>query len=276
MLFDDDTRLAFITSFDGPWDAYMEDFFTSGPTLALFDVIFRHVEGYDGLPDLAAVQGLRPRRRADGRGVRPQLRRHGQGDPEGAARERRVPAGARPPGGRRGSAAPGAAAAARRGRATSRAATIERLPCLTTSPGRAPWPTRSRTSPTSTRSRAPSSPGRLVLVLNTLPFAQPVRPLLRRAALPLPAAAAHRRRRASDRLAVRRRRRRSSCSTASSTPRTRARTASRPRAGGHLHHARRRVGLVPRQRRRGRCRAAACASSPASAGIRSSWTPPPR
>ena len=54
VLFDDDTRLAFITSFDGPWDAYMEDFFTSGPTLALFDVIFRHVEGYDGLPDLAA------------------------------------------------------------------------------------------------------------------------------------------------------------------------------------------------------------------------------
>src|SRR5947208_2772736 len=56
VLFDDDTRLAFITSFDGPWDAYMEDFFTSGPTLALFDVIFRHVEGYEGLPDLAAVR----------------------------------------------------------------------------------------------------------------------------------------------------------------------------------------------------------------------------
>jgi hypothetical protein len=56
VLFDDDTRLAFITSFDGPWDAYMEDFFTSGPTLGLFDVIFRHVEGYDGLPDLAAVR----------------------------------------------------------------------------------------------------------------------------------------------------------------------------------------------------------------------------
>ena len=51
VLFDDDTRLAFVTSFDGPWDAYMEDFFTSGPTLALFDVIFRHAEGYDGLPD---------------------------------------------------------------------------------------------------------------------------------------------------------------------------------------------------------------------------------
>ena len=58
VLFDDDTRLAFVTSFDGPWDAYMEDFFTSGPTLALFDVIFRHVEGYDGLPDLAAVKAF--------------------------------------------------------------------------------------------------------------------------------------------------------------------------------------------------------------------------
>ena len=58
VLFDDDTRLAFITSFDGPWDAYMEDFFTSGPTLALFDLIFSHVEGYEGLPDLAAVKAF--------------------------------------------------------------------------------------------------------------------------------------------------------------------------------------------------------------------------
>jgi hypothetical protein len=58
VLFDDDTQLAFITSFDGPWDAYMEDFFTSGPTLALFDVIFRHVEGYDGLSDIAALRAF--------------------------------------------------------------------------------------------------------------------------------------------------------------------------------------------------------------------------
>src|SRR3954449_11767629 len=58
VLFDDDTRLAFMTSFDGPWDAYMDDFLTSGPTLALFDVIFRHVDGYDGLPDMAALQGF--------------------------------------------------------------------------------------------------------------------------------------------------------------------------------------------------------------------------
>ena len=56
--FDDDTRLLFATSFDGPWDAYMDDFLTSGPTLAMFDAIFRHVEGYDGLPDLAALQAF--------------------------------------------------------------------------------------------------------------------------------------------------------------------------------------------------------------------------
>jgi hypothetical protein len=58
VLFDDDTRLAFITSFDGPWDFYMEDFFTSGPTLGLFDAVFRHTEGYDGLPDLGAVKAF--------------------------------------------------------------------------------------------------------------------------------------------------------------------------------------------------------------------------
>src|SRR5215207_9691996 len=58
VLFDDDTRLAFMTSFDGPWDAYMEDFLASGPTLELFDVIFRHVQGYEGLPDLAALKAF--------------------------------------------------------------------------------------------------------------------------------------------------------------------------------------------------------------------------
>jgi len=58
VLFDDDTRLLFATSFDGPWDAYMEDFAGSGPTLQLFNVIFQHVEGYAGLPDLAAVKAF--------------------------------------------------------------------------------------------------------------------------------------------------------------------------------------------------------------------------
>jgi len=56
VLFDDDTRLLFATSFDGPWDAYMEDF--ASKPLKLFDSIFRHVEGYDGLPDLAAVKSF--------------------------------------------------------------------------------------------------------------------------------------------------------------------------------------------------------------------------
>ena len=54
VLFDGDTRLVFATSFDGPWDAYMEDF--ASKPLKLFDTIFRHVEGYEGLPDLAAVK----------------------------------------------------------------------------------------------------------------------------------------------------------------------------------------------------------------------------
>jgi hypothetical protein len=58
VLFDDDTRLLFATSFDGPWDAYMDDFATSGPTLQLFDAIFQHTEGYDGLPDLAVVKAF--------------------------------------------------------------------------------------------------------------------------------------------------------------------------------------------------------------------------
>jgi hypothetical protein len=54
VLFDGDTRLLFATSFDGPWDAYMVDF--ASKPLKLFDSIFRHVEGYEGLPDLDAVK----------------------------------------------------------------------------------------------------------------------------------------------------------------------------------------------------------------------------
>ncbi len=56
VLFDDDTRLLFATSFDGAWDSYMDDFFTSGPTLKLFVEVFQHVEGYGGLPDVQAVK----------------------------------------------------------------------------------------------------------------------------------------------------------------------------------------------------------------------------
>src|SRR5437764_1399814 len=58
VMFDDDTRLAFFTSFDGSWDAYMDDFFNTGATLALFDATFRHTEGYEGRPDLAALHAF--------------------------------------------------------------------------------------------------------------------------------------------------------------------------------------------------------------------------
>jgi hypothetical protein len=54
VLFDDDTRLLFATSFDGPWEAYMIDF--ASKPLQLFAAIFQHVEGYEGLPDLDAVK----------------------------------------------------------------------------------------------------------------------------------------------------------------------------------------------------------------------------
>jgi hypothetical protein len=55
-LFDDDTRLLFATSFDGPWDAYMDDF--AGSPLGNFDAIFRHTEEYHGLPDVAAIKAF--------------------------------------------------------------------------------------------------------------------------------------------------------------------------------------------------------------------------
>src|SRR5919107_4879806 len=54
--FDNDTRLLFATSFDGSWESYMVDF--ASKPLKLFDAIFQHVEGYDGLPDLEAVKGF--------------------------------------------------------------------------------------------------------------------------------------------------------------------------------------------------------------------------
>ena len=51
--FVDGTRLLFATSFDGPWDAYMQDF--ASKPLRLFASIFEHVEGFEGLPSLQAV-----------------------------------------------------------------------------------------------------------------------------------------------------------------------------------------------------------------------------
>jgi hypothetical protein len=91
----------------------MEDFFTSGPTLELFDVIFRHSVGYDGLPDLpglkAFILGAQQTAAAYARnygGTVKEIRK--------AQRESGVPACARPPRCGRGPATPCIEAAARR------------------------------------------------------------------------------------------------------------------------------------------------------------------
>jgi hypothetical protein len=115
VLFDDDTRLLFATSFDGSWDAYMDDFATSGPTLQLFDAIFQHAEGYGGLPDVAAVKAFILSAQATAAAYA-ELPRHGQGDPQGSTGQQGVPAGARRPGGGHGAAAAGPEAAVGRGR----------------------------------------------------------------------------------------------------------------------------------------------------------------
>ena len=59
VLFDDDTRLAFITSFDGPWDAYMEDFFNSGADAG---TVRCHLPAHGGLR--RAARASLPRRRS--------------------------------------------------------------------------------------------------------------------------------------------------------------------------------------------------------------------
>ena len=251
VLFDDDTRLAFVTSFDGPWDAYMEDFFTSGPTLELFDVIFRHTEGYDGLPDLAAVKafvlGAEQTAAAYARNYGGTVKEIRKAQRVNAAFQQVLDH----PAGRGGPPAPGAAAAAGRGLRLGRdqrPGTSRR--CLTTSPVRGPWPTRSRTSPTSTRSRAPRNRRTLVLVMNTLPFAQPEDlfsdGLIYRFRLrPLTAAVANGTGRRSapseDELVV-------DCVFSD------RRAERRPRAGGHLHPQHGRIGLVPGRRPRWRLR----------------------
>ena len=155
VLFDEDTRLLFATSFDGPWDAYMEDF--AAKPLQLFDSIFRHVEGYEGLPDLAAVKdfilsaqvtaGAYARNYP---GTVKEIRKAQRvneafqqvlDDPR-AAEALQHPA-LKP-------LLDEAADAERPLRATTD-------PCRITSPGREPWPSQQQTSPTCTRSPAPST-----------------------------------------------------------------------------------------------------------------------
>ena len=56
VLFDDDTRLAFATSFDGSVGLLHGGLLHLRADLTLFDAIFRHTEGYEGLPDLASLR----------------------------------------------------------------------------------------------------------------------------------------------------------------------------------------------------------------------------
>ena len=65
VLFDDDTRLLFATSFDGPWDAYMEDF--ASKPLKLFDVDLPARRGLRGPAGPRCRQGVHPRARSSPR-----------------------------------------------------------------------------------------------------------------------------------------------------------------------------------------------------------------
>jgi hypothetical protein len=50
VLFDNDTRLMFCSSFDGTWDKYIDDF-AATYIANIFDATFSHCEGYPGLTD---------------------------------------------------------------------------------------------------------------------------------------------------------------------------------------------------------------------------------
>jgi hypothetical protein len=55
VLFDNDTRLMFCSSFDGTWDKYIDDFATTYIS-HMFDVVFSHAEGWPGLEDTDVVK----------------------------------------------------------------------------------------------------------------------------------------------------------------------------------------------------------------------------
>jgi len=50
VLFDNDTRLMFCSSFDGSWDKYIDDFGTTY-IAKIFDAVFSHCEGFPGITD---------------------------------------------------------------------------------------------------------------------------------------------------------------------------------------------------------------------------------
>ena len=49
VFFDNDTRILFATTYDGDWDAYINDFATKIPEL--MDLLFQSVEGWPGIAD---------------------------------------------------------------------------------------------------------------------------------------------------------------------------------------------------------------------------------
>ncbi len=55
VLFENDTRLLFCSSFDGPWDKYIDDASTT-IIATLFDAVWSHTEGYPGMADLSGVK----------------------------------------------------------------------------------------------------------------------------------------------------------------------------------------------------------------------------
>jgi hypothetical protein len=57
VLFDDDTRYLFVSSFDGDWDRYIEDFAGSYSGVVL-DRVLGHCEGYPGLADPAVKEWI--------------------------------------------------------------------------------------------------------------------------------------------------------------------------------------------------------------------------
>jgi hypothetical protein len=55
VLFDNDTRLMFCSSFDGTWDKYIDDFATTYIS-NIFEAVFSHTEGWPGLKDTDAAK----------------------------------------------------------------------------------------------------------------------------------------------------------------------------------------------------------------------------
>ena len=125
VLFDDDTRLLFATSFDGPWDAYMVDF-ASENRCSCSPRSSSTSRATRGSPTSRRSE-LHPECPGDGRGLRAQLPRHRQGDPKGHRVEEAFQRVLDDPGPRR-RCAPRAAAVAGPGRGRASADEPQRTP----------------------------------------------------------------------------------------------------------------------------------------------------